>query len=400
MKLFKIFGVLMLLFALTAANASASDYAMTSLKVNGEAPVGSLAVQPGEVLDVKVAIKGLTGIAKDVKVKAWLGGYEYGVVQEETPMFRVRNGVTYVKSLNLQLPEDLSTVSNLYKLHVEVFDAVNVVERTFDLFVEEARHDINVQDVIIMPSEINAGGRLYAKVRLENVGYKTEDDIMVEVSMPELGVSARTYVDKLYPRNAEDNSQTANTLVLNIPRDTSTATYEMNVKVVYNNGHSVVHETKLVNVQGKTSNKDQSKAIVSVVAEKDLKLDTKQNYKVMVANLDDEDNTYVLEISNVEWAELNLASNVLSLDSKQTGELNFELIPKSEGSHSFNLKLKENGIVILDRTLNVNVQKEKTKLPWLTILGALLLVVLVFVVISQMQGEKFSKDEIEKANKL
>jgi hypothetical protein len=393
MKLKSVVFIMLVMMLAFATSTSASSYAITSLKVNGEAPMGSLAVEPGQTLSIDVNIKGIAGVAKDVKVKAWVGGYEYALIQAETAMFRVRPGVTYAKSLKLQLPDDLSTVSNLYKLHVEVFDAVNVVDKTFDLFVEEQRHDVKVQDLILVPGEkVEAGSVMYAKVRLENVGYKTEKDVKVEVALPELGVSAATYVVKLGSRNTEDNSMSANMLYLKVPDDAKSGLYELDGEVSDNNGYSVVHETRIVKVEGKAE-AGQSKSMVSIQSGNEFAKGKQTVVKVLVANLDKRLNVYSVEVGKVGWGNIE-APEMMTLSPGSTGEFMLKVLPEDDGQHSFTLKVKENGAVIMEKVINVKVDSRSDKTLWVLV-GLLVMVVAVFVVLSQVQGDKVKKHELE-----
>jgi len=400
MKLIKIFGILLLTLFTMAGTALAADYTISSLWVNGDAVAGSLHVEPGQKLVVQAHVKGLSGEAKDVQMKAWIGGYEYNLIQAETSMFRVRSGVTYSKTLTLELPNDLDTGSNDYKLHVELYDAVDVVSKTFNLFVEEPRHNLQIQDVILVPgSNVNAGDVLYVKVRVENMGYKKEEDIRVEVSIPELSVMAKTYIDELSPRNDDENSQSSNTLYLRVPEDAKSGSYEMNVKLVYDKGYTTLQETRLVYVDGVSDANSEANALVSVETGKtELTVGQEETYQVLVANMGKTTSVYTVQVIGAGWADVKAEPTMMSVTKSSTGEFLLNVTPKLEGEHQFTVRVMEGDAVALEKNISVSVQKASKsgnlKAFWLV--GILVLVVIVaLVIVSQVQGDKVTDNDYD-----
>ncbi|MFH0797781.1 MAG: hypothetical protein V1906_00030, partial [Candidatus Woesearchaeota archaeon] len=294
-----------------------SDYAITKLEVNGEAPMGSLHVTPGEKISIHVNVKGLSATEKDVRVQAWLGGYEYSYIEADTGMFKVAKNVTYQKYLTLELPNDLNTSSNGYTLHVKIYGANDVVEKTYSLFIEEPRHNLQIQDVVLVPgTTLNAGEVMYAKVRVENMGYKLEEDIAVEVSIPKLGASAKTYIDELNSRNMDENSQSSNTLYVRLPEDAATGDYEVNVKLTYDRGHTTVQETRMVHVNAVvTEESASSNSLVSFEAVKsELTVGKEQVFQVLVANMDNATSVYAVEVVGAgAWADVSVDPAMVSV---------------------------------------------------------------------------------------
>lgn len=399
----KLFGIMLLaLVALTGTAMAASDYAITKLEVNGEAPMGSLNVVPGDKISIHVNVKGLSATERDVRVQAWLGGYEYSLIQADTGMFKVAKNVTYQKYLTLELPNDLNTSDNGYTLHVKIYDANDVVEKTYSLFIEEPRHNLQIQDVVLVPgTTLNAGEVMYAKVRVENMGYKLEEDIAVEVSIPKLGASAKTYIDELNSRNMDENSQSSNTLFVRLPEDAATGDYEVNVKLTYDRGHTTVQETRMVHVNAVvTEEKASASSLVSFEAVKsELTVGKEQVFQVLVANMDNATSVYAVEaVGAGAWADVAVNPGVVSVSKNSTGEFLVKVTPKEEGSHQFTLRVMQGDAVVQEKNMTVSVAKE-SKLngisPVWLVAGIVLVVIVIFVIVSQLQGEKVSKEDVE-----
>ena len=115
----------MIMLALVpAVNADSDNYEITKVYINGISPSSGQMVQVerGDTAQITVHLEG-TGDTTDVKIKTWIGGYEFDTIEEYTETFDVENGVSYRKTLYLEIPEDLDVSSNEYTLHVEVYDS-------------------------------------------------------------------------------------------------------------------------------------------------------------------------------------------------------------------------------------------------------------------------------------
>ena len=68
-----------------------------------------------------------------------------------------------------------------------------------------------------------------ATVRVENKGERTEDDVRVEVSIPELGISGADYIDEIDPNDEEETEE----IFLPVPVCAQSGTYLAEVLVSY-----------------------------------------------------------------------------------------------------------------------------------------------------------------------
>ena len=243
--------VVLSLFAVPTM-ADSDNYSVSEVSVDGIVlgdADSTITVERGQALDLEVTLKGESD-PTDVQVKAWIGGYEHSSVQATSSMFDVEDGVSYKVNLNLEMPQDLE--AGAYTLYVEVFDGVESETNTYTVLVSKARHLVNIQDVLVDDAE--AGDRVSATVRLENMGDRKEEDIKVTVSITELGIQTSKYLDELV--SVEDDSENAETsdsvtLSLQIPADAVAGDYTMNVVVSYDNGYETTESSQTFHVDAK-----------------------------------------------------------------------------------------------------------------------------------------------------
>ncbi|MEK6906943.1 MAG: hypothetical protein AABW45_00265, partial [Nanoarchaeota archaeon] len=137
--------------------------------------------------------------ANDVRLKAWIGGYEFGDVEYATSLFDVIANTVYSRNLVLKLPDDLDATQD-YTLHVQVFDKATDLENEYVLRIARQRHNLNFVDVVFNPGlTVKSDQPLFVTVRVENLGDKKEEDVRVIAAIPELGISQRTFLDDLTP---------------------------------------------------------------------------------------------------------------------------------------------------------------------------------------------------------
>ena len=389
----KIFGIIVALLAVLSASVMAANV-IQSVYLNGHQISGNtIQVELGQSVTLDVAIYG-TMDRDNLRVRAWLGGYESDVIEDSTEMFDAEQGIVEWKKLRLQMPDDMVS-SKIYTLNLQIFDGQDSIDRKYTLYVEEKRHNVAVQDVLLMPgSSLEAGESLYAKVRLENMGEKKEEDIRVDLSIEQLGISTRVYLDELNKYMADENSGNAPSLVLTIPEDAATGDYAAKVTVSYNRGHSSTVKDVMIHVEGVTAGLKDSKSMVSVQSMKDMQLGQESVVKVLVANLGKKTMVYSLEANGLSWAGSSL-NGVVSVAPGQTGELLVKVTPKEAGNHAFNVKVKEDSSLIKEASFNVEVAEAegKSKLFWV-IAGALVLIGLIALFASSMSGEKAHNHEL------
>src|SRR3989339_587085 len=250
-------------------SADSNFYDITKVKVNDvEMTSGgstTTQVELDESTEIEVYIDGtgnstfcpggnVDDCAVEVRVKAWIGGYEYDDIEATSGEFDIEPGVSYKKTLTLEIPEDLDVEDNEYTLYVEVYDSDDSEREDFELFAERSSHNVKIIDVIY-DSSLNAGETTSVEVRVENLGEDKEEDLKVEVTLGDLETAA-VYIDELaaFEEDNEDEESSASAKVnLNIDDDATTGDYDLTIKVTYNRGHDELEESYTVHIEGENT---------------------------------------------------------------------------------------------------------------------------------------------------
>lgn len=209
--------------------------------------------------------------AEDIEIDASFSGYEYDKVSAHIGSFDVEEGVTYVKKMKITLPEDMDL--DEYTLRVIVSDRNNYEQiYNYNLKIDAPRHELKLRDVLLNPNNnVMAGAGFVAKVRLENTGQKTEEDIKVTVGLPELGVKASEYIDKIKTGDEKDSEE----IFIRLPKCAEPGEYVVAIEAIYNNGHNKIagftKMTVLENEKCKKAEEEQEQKIQIIVPQEPQK---------------------------------------------------------------------------------------------------------------------------------
>jgi len=404
----KILTAMVLLFVALIPSATAqAGYLFTDIDVNGidmeNSPI--VYVERGEVVRVKVDLKALEDI-DDLRVKAWIGGYEYGDVKETTSIFDVEEGITYPVVLSFKTPTDIDA-SKEYTLHIEAYDKDNQYEEEYTLRVKEKRHLINIQDVIFNPGlTIKNTDPLFVVVRLENMGDNKEEDIRVEVSIPELGISQATYVDELTKADDDDDesSDSSDALYLDL-EGVEQGVYKLRVIAEYNRGHDVAGREYALVVKEGDKKTVETPLIVGVTQKSKIIAEgTTGTYQVSIANLGDTTVALTAELTGADtWASSFVEPELAVVPSSSKSELVVSITPNkdTQGKHQFLLTLKDGDKVIKQVAFETVVRGSTSSGAWAGVKTGLeiafivlLIIAIVLAVVMGIQKASTRKEEL------
>jgi len=378
-----LFVLTILAVGFNSVEAESPNYEILSVEVDdllaysssGSGSITELDVERGDTIDIEVVIEGAEGTGElidDVFAEAKIIGYEFGSISDMTGPFSIEAGKTYKKTLTLGIPYDIDA-SEVYTLRIEVSDALDEEYVYFDLHIDEQRHDLNIYDVLLSSSTITAGNPVFVTARIENLGEKKEEDIKVKVSVPELGISAVGFIDELDTQEQEESEMYKDSvdsskqidLLLHIPEDAETGTYEVRVDVEYNRGHSFLSESLSINVEGLETDKGVQTILNSDSTSKIASAGEEVEYKIMIANLGEETGIYSVQVDGVStWAELSVDPGFLTVMPDSTGEVIVKLSPfgtQESESHSWVAKVMLGTTPIGELTFTTKVDVGETK---------------------------------------
>ena len=360
-------ALVILLLSVAGVSASSSAYDIDAVYVNGINPGtnGKVQVELGEKASILVYLHG-TGTRDNVRVKAWLGGYEYGSIEAYTDVFDIEDGVSYKKTLSLAIPEDLDVEDHEYTLHIVVYDDTATEERTYTLYVEQQRHNVAVEDILLSYPTVTPGQYLGVKVRLENHGEKDEEDLRITVSIPEWSISNSVYLDEL----ASGDQENGPTAYLVIPTNAKPGEYNVLVSVEYDNGYTSLYGETAIAVEGTA--RDADDIAVSVSHLTDLHVGDEETLKVQVTNLQDETKTFSLSVDG-----LNTAYNgSLTVPAGTSGTFVVTVLPNEAGDEQLFLEIRTDDGLVFQKVYTAAVEEKQT--PWVAI-GSIIFILLIII---------------------
>ena len=321
--------------------------------------------EKGQEMEVRVQFEALNDL-DDVELYVFLTGIDLdGRVYDSTNVFSAKANRVYTKKLTLELPDKMDR--DEYKLRVEVAGRnTDTVTETYNLEVETDRHNVEVRDVVLSPSNgVKAGRALLATVRVNNFGETEENDVKVTFSIPELGVSASDYIDELEEDGEEDQKSTEE-LYLRIPVCADAGVYDAVVEVRFHDGDRVERKTMPVEVIadetcGKSSDsmKSSGKSTITVGPEsQDIAKGGSAVYPVTITNGGNA-KTYVVSVTGGDFGSFSVSpSNVVTVGRDETKTVYVQASVNSNapsGTQVFGVDIQSGDSVVSSVTLQANV---------------------------------------------
>ncbi|MBU2638950.1 MAG: hypothetical protein KJ955_08300 [Nanoarchaeota archaeon] len=433
-----IIGILALMaFALFAFTASAQNetYIIDKVIVNGVEVDGDKAqVEIGQEVEVIVELLSGTALneARDAKVTVEIDGYEHESIRESTGMFTVSPGnVRYRKTLNLELPTNME--ADTYTLYVRVTDRLETVEKRFTLYIEPTRHLVDIVGVSVTPQPyVEAGETATIKVRLENVGAMTEDNVEVVAEIASLGVRDRDWIDLVPSEIVGDDEEKSETveLFLPIPKNAKTGEYELAVGIAYDDGYETLIVTTKLNIKGEEKAEaaeeeegdepvseeqkpavDPAKALVISfdTTSQSVTLGKETAYKVTVSNLGSEARTVSLSAAGAQlFADIRVDPTFMTIEGGQKADAYVYAKAQADAelkTHSFTLRVLDGEKLYKEVQLSLGVEEavpekqsmldeDMLKIGFI-VLVVVLIIVGLLIAFKRVRGSDYPLEPIE-----
>src|SRR3989338_8025306 len=272
------------------------------------------------------------------QVEAEIRGYEYDDyedVSDRVHVFDLQGTATAPSrkkvSLHLTLPRQLDEDRYLLRVTVDDKDSPSLVGYVV-LQVEPTRHGIDVADVVLSPgTTVRAGRSLLATVLLENYGDRAERDLKVVVEIPELGVRAAEFVDKVDVDSTVDTAagnrvgsnidyEDVPEMFLPIPVTAKAGEYEVVVRVFYDNLREEIIQKHTINVvvnpMFAPTEEGERRLVLAVGPQaQTVKVGEKAMYAIALTNEGRTSEAYTMEVVSGDWATATLSKALVVLAS-------------------------------------------------------------------------------------
>jgi hypothetical protein len=356
-----------------------------------------LQVMNGETLTIELRFTALENF-DDARLKAEIDGYEHSTILDTTEIFSVIEGKTYVKTIQINLPDDMRSEKD-YKLRIYGGnDLSGFTYKDYTVYVDTQRHRVDVIDMVMTPSSgVEPGQNIIANARIQNRGQKSQDSVKVDLTIPELNIVESSYVSNL-------NSQsvvTSEDMLLFVPESAQAGQYEAFVVLTYDNGYTQSQEEFTLNVLSPRTVEDKN-LLVSYKENIELTADKESTFQIVVANPNDESKPISLVAVEDTWADVEITPSLSMIQSGDSKEFTVKITPKSaiEGEKSLGIVVKEGSKTITELTVDTYVEgSQDQKIDWVNIALAVLLVIAIIILLSlvisiaKRKGEKSTEDD-------
>jgi len=327
-------------------------------------PTGTsrLSLDRGSSFALKVKLTAVAD-AKDVEIRAFIAGFDSSTqdITDTTPVFDVSNGVSYVKTLNLKLPDKAQVDS--YKIRVIVADRNDAdVSQDYNIAVTATTHDVIIRELSVSPDSLQAGRAILATVRVKNLGAGTENDVRIKVSIPELGISATPdYINEI----KSDDSATSQEFFLRVDSCVKPGTYTVKADVTFQDGDKTVSATAPITV---TSGACASAPVTTGTVQIAYTAEP-QNvnaggqavaYVMTITNNGDAAKTYTLSIDTPSWGTVKISPSNLVVVNSGGSQATYIYVSANknapQGGQSLIVRIKDmSGNVVKELPISANV---------------------------------------------
>lgn len=331
------------------------------------------------------------GRVDNIMVRAEILGYKYDDIEDRSDMFYIEYDGTDFANLRLTIPEDMDLKDDKYTLRIKAYNRNYEVEQSVKLRIRAERNLLDIMDVIFTPGlTLDANQPLFTTVRIENMGYEKEENIRVEVSVPQLGKSAVTYIDELVAGVDEDDdkdvesSDSTDAIYLDL-RGSEKGTYDLIVKVSFDRGHEVITKNYQLVINGVQA-QTQEVLVSSIETSKSVEAGQGIVYKIDIANMGSNARSFVVEVAGLDWGNYRVDPTITIVQEGSSAEMFVYVSPNSDvaGQRTFAVNVKEGNNVVKQFSFQANITEGKSE--WGNILTGLQIGFVVLLVILVILG--------------
>jgi len=285
------------------------------LQVKIENPDEGEEFKPGEEINIEAEVD--NAYTKDlyVYVKAYLYNMDEGkeVESASSEYVKVKDGDSEKFELSLKVPSDVDE-NDKYRLYVKAYkkggEDEHCIIDSIDIDIEREEDSLAINDLVASKTEgLKAGEEIAVTVDVQNTGTADQEDVIVELSEPELGINVQSEPFELSEYGEDDDSYVAN-LRVKIPEDAKAGEYKLKVYLHYASEKDVAGVIELKVTEG--GNKKSPGGIT--VTPENSKMSVKPGQKValpiLIENKGEEKAEFTLDVTNT-----GLWSKVIGIES-------------------------------------------------------------------------------------
>lgn len=353
--------------------------------------------EAGEVVPISIYFTSNVD-ASDVQVSAWIQGHRSDAAQND---FRdLISGSDYNARLSLKLPDDIDPTEDL-TLYVRIESDAGNIEQSYTIGMQRQPYNADLL-FIQTDNTLQAGKSAPVDIVVKNKGIHDLQDLIVAVSIPELGISKRAYFGDLNPVDTCNNNSTNDcnlqdaterTLYLDIPANAKAGVYEMDVQSYNSDTNSEVKQNVVV------AGTEQTSSVLVPVTSKSIAAGQTVTYDLVITNPGDKLGVYEIIPETSEGVIVTVAQPIVTVKAGDSATVQVQVQAGSkEGTFAFALDVNSDNQMIqrVSLTANVTGKAITSNVTILIIVLAIIFIVLLIVLIVLLT-RKPAKEELEES---
>lgn len=330
---------------------------------------------PGDTINIQVDTenKGNDKI-EDIVVKTILYDTTDGKIidSSKSDRFNLQEGDSETSELTLEVPKDI-IIDNDMILFTSAYEDGNDDQNCHweyddSLDFKRRKHDIAINEATLTPETVKAGKTVEAKIYVENVGDRDEENSYIKIKNSELKIDKKSELFNTDSyENGNDDEYTA-TVTFTVPVDTKADEYDLEIYVYDENNNIYESGKKFVTltVEAATPAAQPSTTGTATIAVKEISetLEPGKAYSIPVelTNKASEAKEYKIMLTNIEdWAGSTSVIDAYLIQG-QTSTYYLTIVPKADatgGKHSATVTIKEGTAVLTTKTLSFTIPEKQ-----------------------------------------
>jgi hypothetical protein len=226
-------------------------------------------VLPESVIKVKVTIENnypresKTEI-EDIEISGTIFDIDDGDdLEEDNDIDDIKAGKDETVELEFEIPLEVEEDSFDFELVVEGENETGGFlndSAFFTVKIEKEKHDVRIYRAELGSTELKCNRNTDLKVKVVNFGSRDEDDVELTVTNEVLEINKRAIIDNLDNDLTDDDSKFSKSYTITVPEDVEAGTYNIDVKVEYDDGDETDEKTvSLTVVDCETTKREEKK---------------------------------------------------------------------------------------------------------------------------------------------
>jgi len=259
----------------------------------------------GETIPVRVVFTSNVDVV-DARIRVRMEGHREEIASSTRRLTLIAGG-TYTELLNLRLPSDLKDTLQNYTLYVEVSSAVHRTEARYNIQMQREPYELKVLSIDYNLDAV-AGSVVPVMIVVKNTGFQRNDDVYAMVTVPELGVSARAYLEDLVAvedcnYGCDRRDSISRILNLRVPENAAPGIYDM-IVTIFNADFRTI-ENRVLKISAPATS-----TLVATARNQDLRAGETKTYDLVIVNSDDSIKVYTLSTVSSSALEVSVPSMI------------------------------------------------------------------------------------------